>query len=118
MDTRAEVSGKVLRQDGCTKRVRCGGYEPPAARRRILGRKISFSRNTNLIPSISCAGGDSRTGSWSAVTQVACRHFQGREVGPKDSYLRHIPVMQSCIRRAKWYVRRHGVREEGQRRVV
>jgi hypothetical protein len=48
-----EVSGKVWRLDGYTKRVICGGEQPPVARRRVLGRKISFSRNTNLSTSIS-----------------------------------------------------------------
>jgi hypothetical protein len=37
----------------CTQRVICGGEQPPVARRRVLGRKISFSRNTNLSTSIS-----------------------------------------------------------------
>ena len=51
--TSADVSSKGCRPGGCTKRVICGGEQPPVARRRVLGRKISFSRNTNLSTSIS-----------------------------------------------------------------
>ena len=54
-----EVSGKVWRLDGCTKRVRCGGYEPPAARRHILGRKISH------VATFAFAGGSGqRAAAW------------------------------------------------------
>ena len=54
-----EVSSKVWRLDGCTKRVRCGGYEPPAARRHILGRKISH------VATFAFAGGSGqRAAAW------------------------------------------------------
>ena len=50
-----------------TERIKYGGYEPPFARRRFLGQKSSPSQNTNLSPSISYEGDDSRRSSWSAV---------------------------------------------------
>ena len=57
--TSADVSSKGCRPGGCTKRVICGGYEPPAARRHILGRKISH------VATFAFAGGSGqRAAAW------------------------------------------------------
>ena len=67
-DAPVAVSGEGGEWIGCKEGGSCGGEEPPVARRRVLSRKILFSRDTNLSPSISCAG-RSQTGDAQSVAQ-------------------------------------------------